>query len=78
MVVHRFFDHNDSSIKKTVQDLIALIRLRNGKKAIDIGTGTNTAVAERLAQLGIEAHMLDSMEGYDSERDESQVRIVPA
>ena len=60
--------HNDAAIMRTIQDLVALIGLREGSRTIDYGTGTNTAVAERLAQLGMKSYTLDAQEGHDPQK----------
>ncbi len=57
--------HNDPAIMRAIQDIATIIGLKESSRTIDYGSGTNLAVAERLAQLGMKSYTLDAQEGHN-------------
>jgi hypothetical protein len=57
------FHHNYNQIARTTQELARIIDMKRGQKTMDVGYGTNLAVAVALHELGMDAYGLDSRDG---------------
>lgn len=69
--------HNDLLIENTFNSLAEIIGLVPGQNAIDIGYGTNLTVCKAMTRLGLFAFGLDSQDGFDQNRADSKLKILP-
>jgi hypothetical protein len=68
--------HNDEVIGRTLSTLVDLVGANHARKSLDVGTGTNLAVARTLVGRGIDAYVLDSL-GYDAENHRDSLFTIP-